>query len=163
DGEGPSGPYAEGHPAVENRLMGAPKRTLRVRGRTLTLGPEPLVMGIVNASPESFSDGALVGSVDDQLERARALVADGAQIIDVGGESGIAGVEPLDPEVEIERVAPLVERVAAEPGVIVSVDTYKPRVARVAVEAGAAMINDVSGLRDPALAEVCADTGAALV
>jgi dihydropteroate synthase len=133
---------------------------LRLRDRLVELRPgEPLVMGIVNASPESFSDGASVGSLDEQVERALAL---GADLIDVGGESGVTDRPAVPAEEEIARVVPLVERLAGQ-GVVVSVDTWKAPVARAAVEAGAAMINDVSGLIEPELADVCASSGAALV
>jgi dihydropteroate synthase len=120
---------------------------------------DPLVMGIVNASPESFSDGAAVGSVDEQVARALSLKAD---IIDVGGESGVTDRPPVSAEEEAARVVPLVGRLAAS-GVTVSVDTWKPTVARAAVEAGATIINDISGLLDPGLADVCAESGASLV
>jgi dihydropteroate synthase len=137
--------------------------TLRIPGRVLELERErPLLMGIVNASPESFSDGTDVADLAAQLRRALQLTDEGADLIDVGGESGVTGVEPLPPEQEIERVVPLVERLAAE-GIVVSVDTWKAPVAQAALEAGAAMINDVSGLRDPLLADACAAAGAALV
>jgi dihydropteroate synthase len=122
----------------------------------------PLVMGIVNASPESFSDGGRWATLDDQVARALELVGEGADVIDVGGESGVTGVPAVAAEEEARRVVPLVERLAAE-GVLVSVDTWKPSVARAALAAGAAMINDVSGLRDPALADACAEADAALV
>lgn len=143
--------------------MSAPPRALRAGGRTLRLGERPLLMGVVNASPDSFSDRGQTPSLDSQFTRARELVEGGADIVDVGGESGVTDRPPVDPEEEIERVVPLVERVAREFGVLVSVDTYKPPVARAAIAAGAEMVNDVSGLRDPALAEVCASTGSALV
>jgi dihydropteroate synthase len=137
--------------------------TLRVPGRTLDIERgRPLLMGIVNASPESFSDGAEVADLAAQLRRALELTEQGADLIDVGGESGVTGVAPLDPQQEIERVVPLVERLAAEQ-IIVSVDTWKPPVAQAALEAGASIINDVSGLRDPLLADACAAHGAALV
>jgi dihydropteroate synthase len=136
---------------------------LRLPGRTLDLERgRPLLMGIVNASPESFSDGAEVADLADQLRRAIELIEQGADLIDVGGESGVTGMAPLDPQQEIERVVPLVERLAAEE-IIVSVDTWKAPVAHAALEAGAAMINDVSGLRDPLIADACAAHGAALV
>jgi dihydropteroate synthase len=134
---------------------------LRALGRDVDLGA-PLLMGVVNASPDSFSDAGRYGSAEAQVARGLALVAEGAAIIDVGGESGITNRPPVAPEEEIARVVPVIERLAAE-GVTVSVDTYKPPVARAAVEAGAAIVNDVSGLRDPELAGVCAQTGAALV
>jgi dihydropteroate synthase len=131
---------------------------LRLRDRVLDLR-DPLVMGIVNASPESFSDGGEVGSLKTQVERALSL---GADIVDVGGESGVTDRPPVPAEEEAARVVPLVERLSAE-GVVVSVDTWKAPVARAAIEAGAAMINDVSGLIDPGVADACAESGAALV
>jgi dihydropteroate synthase len=133
---------------------------LRLRDRVLELRPgEPLLMGIVNASPESFSDGDLVGGLDAQVERARAM---GADLIDVGGESGVTDRAPVPAAEEIDRVVPLVERLVAE-GTLVSVDTWKSEVARAAIRAGAAMINDTSGLIDSAVADACAESGAALV
>jgi dihydropteroate synthase len=134
---------------------------LRLRNRVVELGPgePPLVMGIVNASPESFSDGGSVGGLDDQVERALAL---GADIVDVGGESGATDRPPVPAAEEMARVVPLVERLAAE-GVVVSVDTWKGEVARAAIDAGASMINDVSGLIDLGVADACAESGAALV
>jgi dihydropteroate synthase len=120
-------------------------------------------MGIVNASPDSFSDGGRHAGRDAQLRLARELLDAGADIVDVGGESASTGRPPVQAEVEIERVVPLVQEIAGEMGALVSVDTYKPAVARAAIAAGAKIVNDVSGLRDPALAEVCAQTGAALV
>lgn len=122
----------------------------------------PLIMGIVNASPESFSDGGRWATLDAQVERALELVAQGADLIDVGGESGVTGVPAVAAEEEARRVVPLVERLAAE-GVLVSVDTWKTPVARAALAVGARLINDVSGLRDPELADACAAAGAALV
>jgi dihydropteroate synthase len=136
---------------------------LRLRDRTVTVeAGRPLVMGIVNANPDSFSEDVRDDTLERQVERAMSLVADGADIVDVGGESGVTYNEPTPAEREIERVAPLVERLAAE-GVTVSIDTWKPEVARAAIAAGAAMLNDVSGLRDPEMASLAADSGAALV
>lgn len=132
-------------------------------GRVLTLGARPWLMGVVNASPESFSDGAGVGDVDAQVARAAELLDDGADIIDVGGESAITNRPPLSAAEEIDRVVPLIGRITDRLGALVSVDTYKPEVAEAAIGAGAVLVNDVSGLRDPALADVCARTGAALV
>jgi dihydropteroate synthase len=129
----------------------------------LELGSRPWLMGIVNASPDSFSDGGRYQTLEQRFELARELQLAGADILDVGGESASTGRPPVEPAEEIERVVPLVERIVGELGAVVSVDTYKPEVARTAIEAGAAIVNDVSGLRDPALAEVCARTGAALV
>ncbi len=136
---------------------------LRARDRTLQLGERPCLMGIVNASPDSFSDGGLYASLDARVELARELLGDGAEILDIGGESASTGRAPLAAAEEIELVVPLVRRIVEELGALVSVDTYKPAVARAAIAAGAAIVNDVSGLRDPALADICAQTGAALV
>ncbi len=138
---------------------------LRAGDRVLALGERPRLMGIVNASPDSFSDGGRYRTLEDRVALARELVAAGADILDVGGESATTGRAPVTAAEEIERVVPLIERIVAqnEPAVIVSVDTYKPAVARAAIAAGARIVNDVSGLRDPELAEVCAQTGAALV
>lgn len=122
----------------------------------------PLVMGIVNASPESFSDGASVSTLDASVARALELVAEGADIIDVGGESGVTGVAALAAEDELRRVLPLVERLVAH-GVVVSVDTWKHEVAAAVLDAGAHLVNDVSGLRDRRLAELCAQHQAGLV
>jgi dihydropteroate synthase len=133
---------------------------LRLRERLVEFEPgRPLVMGIVNASPESFSDGGDVGGLEAQVERALAMDAD---IVDVGGESGVTDRPAVSAEEETGRVVPLVERLAAA-GVVVSVDTFKADVARAAIDAGAAMINDVSGLLDPGVADACAASGAALV
>jgi dihydropteroate synthase len=130
---------------------------------TLQLGERPLLMGIVNASPDSFSDAGAYPDLDARVALARELLAQGADLLDVGGESAITRRAPVQVEVEIERVAPLVARIVDELGAVVSVDTYKPAVAEAAIAAGAAIVNDVSGLRDPQLAAVCAATGAGLV
>jgi dihydropteroate synthase len=134
----------------------------RARERELRAGRRPLLMGILNATPDSFSDGGAYATLDARTERARELLADGADIIDIGGESNVTNRPAVDPQEEIDRVVPLVERVAAL-GAIVSVDTYKPAVAQAAIAAGAHMVNDISGLADPSLAELCAQSGAGLV
>ncbi len=131
--------------------------------RTLELGSRPWLMGIVNASPDSFSDGGLHTTPQARFELAGELLVAGADILDIGGESASTGRPPVEAQEEIERVVPLIERVVGELAAIVSVDTYKPAVARAAIAAGAKIVNDVSGLRDPELAVVCAQTGAALV
>jgi dihydropteroate synthase len=141
----------------------APSHRVRAVDRVLELGARPWLMGIVNASPDSFSDGGRHTTLDAQLGLARELVAAGADILDIGGESARTGRPPVGLQEELERVVPLIERVVAELAVIVSIDTYKPPVAQAAIGAGATLVNDVSGLRDPRLAEVCARTGAALV
>lgn len=132
-------------------------------GRTLALGERPWLMGIVNASPDSFSEAGAYPDLDACVGRAGELIAQGADMIDVGGESGITLRPPVGVTEEIERVVPLISRLVCDLGATVSVDTYKPVVAQAAIAAGAVMVNDVSGLRDPELADVCASTGAALV
>jgi dihydropteroate synthase len=136
---------------------------LRTGARLLDLGARSLLMGVVNASPDSFSDGGRYSTLDQRLRLARELLDDGADILDVGGESAATNRPAVEVEQEIERVVPLIERLTREFGALVSIDTYKPPVARAAVAAGACIVNDVSGLRDPELARVCAESGAALV
>jgi dihydropteroate synthase len=141
----------------------APARRLRTSTGTLQLGRRPWLMGVVNATPDSFSDAGLHQTLQQRVELARSLLEAGAQLIDIGGESGVTNRPAVDPQEEIARVVPLIRRVAGELEARVSVDTYKPEVARAAIAAGASIVNDVSGLRDPRLAEVCAETGAGLV
>ena len=143
--------------------MTAPSLVLEAAGRRLELGDRPLLMGIVNATPDSFSDGGATRTLEQRVELARSMLAAGADMVDIGGESGVTNRPAVDPEEEISRVVPLIERVTRELGVLVSVDTYKPSVARAAIAAGASIVNDVSGLLDPGLADVCAETGAGLV
>ena len=141
------------------------RHAVAAAGRTLALGERPWLMGIVNASPDSFSDAGAHPDLDARVALATKLVRAGADIVDVGGESGITLRPPVEAAQEIARVAPLVQCICSElnDAVVVSVDTYKPAVAVAAIEAGACIVNDVSGLRDPELADVCADSGAALV
>lgn len=143
--------------------MSAPRRTLRAGRRRMTLGGAPLLMGIVNATPDSFSDAGELPDVSARVMRARALAAAGAEIIDIGGESAAGGRPAVSADEEAARVTPVIERVVAELDVLVSVDTCKPEVAEAAIAAGAHLVNDVSGLRDARLAALCAATGAALV
>ena len=141
--------------AYEHRAM--------LRGIDIDCSPcRPLVLGIVNASPESFSDGDKVATLDRQLARAATLLDQGANMIDVGGESGVTNRVALPAAEEIRRVIPLVEALV-DWGAIVSVDTWKAPVALAALRAGAHLINDVSGMRDPTIATYCAEFGAGLV
>jgi dihydropteroate synthase len=136
---------------------------LRLRGREVTVAGT-LVMGVVNASPESFSDRGHFRRVSDRLARADEVAGLGADIVDIGGQSAITGQPELSPEEEVERVLPVVEFVRTNhPDTIISVDTYKPAVVRAVLAAGADLINDVSGLLYPETAQLCADAGAALV
>jgi dihydropteroate synthase len=132
--------------------------------RTLELGERTLVMGIINVTPDSFADGGLRFDAGRAVADGLQMVADGADLLDVGGESTRPGAEPLGADEELRRVLPVVERLAQESGVPVSVDTYKGTVARQAVERGAAIINDISLLQyDEDLAPAVAGTGAGLV
>jgi dihydropteroate synthase len=121
-----------------------------------------LLMGIVNATPDSFSDRQGAKSVDALAEHAHELAEQGAAIVDVGGESGRTDRPAVPVDEERARVVPLIERLAAD-GLRVSVDTWRAPVARAALAAGASMVNDVSGLSDPELADACAEAGAELV
>ena len=128
----------------------------------LRLGERTLVMGILNITPDSFSDGGLRLDPDKAVADGLEMIASGADILDVGGESTRPGAAPLPADEEMRRVLPVVERLADR--AVVSIDTYKAEVARAAVLRGATMINDVSGLLyDPRLANVAAESGAALV
>ncbi len=143
-------------------MVGPATRSFLTPHGRVEIGPTPLVMGIVNATPNSFSDGGELRTLADRVERAEQLMADGADLIDVGGQSGVTNEAEIPAELEAERVVPLVQALAAR-GILVSVDTYRPLVVRAAIEAGAGIINDVSGLRYPEVAELCARAGAALV
>ena len=135
---------------------------LVLRGRPVGRAGGPLLMGVLNASPESFSDPGR-RTLAEQLGRARAMCEAGAAILDIGGESARTDQPALDAASERARVEPLVRAVKQELGVLVSVDTYKPEVAAAALDAGADVVNDISGLRDPRLADLCAAAGAGLV
>src|SRR4051812_25680190 len=134
------------------------------RREPLHLGARTLVMGILNITPDSFADGGLHFDVDRAVEAGVRMVADGADILDVGGESTRPGAAPLDEHEEMRRVLPVIERLAPRVAVPISIDTYKASVAQAAIDAGATIVNDVSGLQfDAALGSVAAKTGAALV
>ncbi|PKQ37952.1 MAG: dihydropteroate synthase [Actinobacteria bacterium HGW-Actinobacteria-1] len=122
-----------------------------------------LVMGVLNVTPDSFSDGGEFEDPISALERGRQMVAEGAAIIDVGGESTRPGSDEVPPAEEVTRVRPVVAALARDYGVPVSVDTRHASVARAAVEAGASIVNDVSGFRDPEMMQLAAETDAGLV
>jgi len=133
-------------------------------GRRLALGARTLVMGILNVTPDSFSDGGRLAGPEDAIEAGVRLVEEGADLLDVGGESTRPGAGAVGADEELARVLPVVEGLARRVEVPVSVDTYKAAVADAALAAGAVMVNDVSGLRyEPELAAVVAARGAAIV
>jgi dihydropteroate synthase len=134
------------------------------RDRSVTIVSRPLVMGIVNVTPDSFSDGGRFASTDAAADHALRLAAEGADVLDVGGESSRPGSRRISLEEELDRVIPVIRRVAAETGVPISVDTTKAEVARQAIEAGAAIVNDITaGLGDPNMIEVVRQSGAGFV
>jgi len=141
-----------------------PFREWKLARRTLPYGDKTLVMGVLNVTPDSFSDGGRFLTPESALEHGLQLIEEGADIIDVGGESTRPGSEFVSEEEELERVIPVIEELAARASVPISIDTTKASVARAALEAGAEIVNDVSGLRfEPAIADVVAKSRAALV
>ena len=138
--------------------------TIKCGDKELVFGKKTFVMGILNVTPDSFSDGGMYDTPEKALEHAKEMVEQGADIIDVGGESTRPGYTPVTTDVEKERVIPAIELIRRELDVIISVDTTKSDVAEAAVKAGANIINDVSGLKaDPKMAKTAADSGAAVV
>jgi dihydropteroate synthase len=133
-----------------------------IRGARLAVGG-PVIMAILNVTPDSFSDAGEAFAPGAAVERAWARVESGAHILDVGGESTRPGADPVPPEEEIRRVVPTIRRLAAELPVPISVDTRKASVARAALDAGAAVVNDVSALADPEMAPAVAEAGAGVV
>ncbi len=121
------------------------------------------VMGILNVTPDSFSDGGRYQQLPEAIDAARRMFEGGAEILDIGGESTRPGADPVTPEDEIRRVVPVIDAVKREIGGRVSVDTSKSVVARAAIDAGADMINDVSGLKDPDMVPLLADSGVPVV
>ena len=136
----------------------------RLARRSLPYGERTLVMGVLNVTPDSFSDGGQFFSLDRAIAQAEQMIDEGADIIDIGGESTRPGSEFVSEDEELRRVIPLIERLAGSARVPISIDTTKPIVARAALEAGAEIVNDISGLRfDPALAAIVTGTRAGLV
>jgi dihydropteroate synthase len=147
--------------AVENHL---PLATIRCGGVEFRWGERTYVMGILNLSPDSFSGDGVGDNIDAAIAKARRLVAEGADIIDIGGESTRPGSKPISADEELRRVMPVIESLAGELSVPLSIDTYKSVVASRAVKAGAGMINDVWGLKqDPELARVAAEAGVPII
>lgn len=139
-------------------------RSWRCAGRRLNVFDRPHIMGILNVTPDSFSDGGLHYAREAAIARAMQMAEEGADIIDVGGESTRPGAEPLREEEELDRVVPVISAIAARIDVAVSVDTTKASVAEAALGAGAVIVNDVSAMRhDPAMAKVVEASGAGVV
>ena len=140
-----------------------PRRWRLAHGRDLELGPKAVIVGILNVTPDSFSDGGRFASFDQAIAQARRMLAEGAAIIDVGGELTKPGAVPVSAAEEQARVLPVIEALARE-GALISIDTYRAETARLAVAAGAHIVNDVWGLqRETEIARVAADSGAGLV
>lgn len=140
------------------------RRWQLAHGRHLDLGDRALVMGILNVTPDSFSDGGLFDVPAQALAQASRMVAEGAAIVDVGGESTRPNAVPITAEEEQARVLPVIAELARRDDALISVDTFRAETARLAVEAGAHIVNDVWGLqREPGIAGVAAETGAGLV
>ncbi|MEE1132828.1 MAG: dihydropteroate synthase [Caryophanon sp.] len=140
-------------------------KPLTINGVTLDFSRETYVMGILNVTPDSFSDGGQFNTFDTAIAQAKKMVADGAKIIDVGGESTRPGYTRISDEEEIARITPVIKAIVRDiPNVIVSVDTYKSHVAKAAIEAGAHMINDIWGAKaDPNMAKVAADNNVPII
>lgn len=139
-------------------------RAWQIRDRSLPIGERTLVMGILNVTPDSFSDGDQFLSLDNAIAHAEVMISDGADIIDVGGESTRPGGEPVSAEEEIQRVVPVIAELSKRSNTPISIDTTKSEVARAALDAGASIVNDVSGLRfDFYVADAAASSGAGLV
>ncbi len=131
--------------------------------RAIVEGPRPRVMAILNVTPDSFSDGGRADTLARAIDRAERLVAEGADLLDIGGESSRPGASVVPADEEIARVVPVVEALAKRVKVPISVDTTKLEVARPSLDAGAAIINDIRGLDDPELASLVASRGAGVV
>jgi dihydropteroate synthase len=150
--------------SVPQTTGGSATRFWRVGSHKLKAGSTPWLMGIVNATPDSFSDGGKFLDPAVAVERALRLVEDGAEIVDIGGESTRPGADPVGADEEALRVVPVIERVARQSKVLISVDTTKAAVARAALSAGAQIVNDVSGLTfDPEMPAVCAGAQASVI
>lgn len=133
-------------------------------GRHLDLGDKAVVVGILNVTPDSFSDGGLFDAAETALVQARRMLGEGARVVDVGGESTRPGASAITAGEEQARILPVIEALAGSGEVLISVDTYRAETARLAVAAGAHIVNDVWGLqREPDIARVAAETGAGLI
>ncbi|MEZ6099420.1 MAG: dihydropteroate synthase [Pirellulaceae bacterium] len=151
------------HPRLQSLFDATPSRSWRLRTRTLPLDRKPLVMGILNVTPDSFSDGGRYADTASAVDHALQLIVEGADLLDIGGESTRPYSEPVDEKTELSRVLPVIESLRSQCEIPISIDTSKARVAKEAVAAGAEIINDVSGLlRDPRMLSVAVETAAAV-
>jgi dihydropteroate synthase len=135
---------------------------LSARGLNLDI-TRPLIMAVINATPDSFSDAGKYATVEARMERTKEVLDQGADILDIGGQSAITGVPEISEDEEIERITPVIQWVAANTNAVMSIDTYRPKVAAAALEAGAHIINDISGLLHPELANVVAQHNAGYI
>jgi dihydropteroate synthase len=135
---------------------------LTARGLSLDI-TRPLIMAVINATPDSFSDAGKYATVEARMERTKEVLDQGADILDIGGQSAITGVPEISEDEEIERITPVIQWVAANTNAIMSIDTYRPKVAAAALEAGAHIVNDISGLLHPELANVVAQHNAGYI
>ncbi|MBN2430877.1 MAG: dihydropteroate synthase [Acidobacteria bacterium] len=143
--------------------MTQPAKSVLTNRREIHLPGTPLIMGVLNVTPDSFYDGKRFFSVEAAVEHGLRLIGEGADILDVGGESSRPGARPLSKAEEQERVLPVLEALRRHADIPLSIDTWKPETARSAVMAGAEIINDISGLRNPEMVRAAADTEAAVV
>jgi dihydropteroate synthase len=151
-------PLADAILRIARNAANPPVFQWKLPNQTLTLGKRILIMGIVNVTPDSFSDGGKYFSTDAAVDHALRLSEEGADIIDIGGESSRPGSDPVDKDEEIRRVLPVLEKLQNRLSIPVSIDTYKSEVARMAIERGAVIVNDISALRgDPGMASLCAE------
>jgi dihydropteroate synthase len=131
---------------------------------SLALGPDPVLMGVLNVTPDSFSDGGEFFASDRAVAHAASLLDEGARIVDVGGESTRPGSDPVSPQEELKRVVPVVQRILADrPEAVVSIDTHRASTAEAALDAGARIVNDVTALSHPKMAELVAERGSPVV
>jgi dihydropteroate synthase len=150
------------HAMIVSPMMGG--RLWKIGGRVFDLSRQGLIMGILNVTPDSFSDGGEFFAGEKAVEHGLRMAADGAQIIDVGGESTRPGAESVAAEEELRRVIPVIERLCAKIDIVISIDTSKALVARAAVQAGASIINDVTGGRgDKGMMPLVAETNSAFI
>jgi dihydropteroate synthase len=135
----------------------------KVTQRSLDLSKRALLMGVLNVTPDSFSDGGRWGNAEGAIAAGLAMAAEGADLLDVGGESSRPGAAPVSPAEELRRVLPVIEALAAQSSALISVDTSKPEVAREALRYGASVVNDITGLRQAPMRRVLLESGAGAI